>query len=249
MTGLATTHDSLYQRRIMLEQPRQGYRFGTDAMLLAAAVQAKDGQKVLELGCGVGAVILAAHARLPEVFFTGIERSAEYLALAAKNIAQNDAARRISVVRGDVLNAVTVRALGQFDHVIANPPYYETGRHSAAPNELRRTAHQHEPEDLAEWLLAANRALKPKGTVTFIHAAENLYDLLTGLKKFCGAVKVFPLWPYAGEAGKRLLVQGVKGSKAPLVMLPGLVMHQPDKRLTERAASIVNQGHSLWELN
>lgn len=67
MDTLATTHDSIYQGKQLLEQPRNGYRFGTDAMLLAAAVQARYGDKVLELGCGVGAVLLAAHTRLPDV--------------------------------------------------------------------------------------------------------------------------------------------------------------------------------------
>jgi len=247
MTALATTHDSIYQGQLTLEQPRKGYRFGTDAMVLAAAVQAKAGQKVLELGCGVGAVLLAAHHRLPEVSFVGIERTADYVDLAKKNITQNNAGRRVSVVRGDLLSATTIHSMGQFDHVIANPPYYETGTHSGSALELRRVARQHGPDDLAGWLLAANRALKPKGTVTFIHAAEKLDELVQGLKKYCGGIKVMPLWPQEKQPCKRLIIQGTKGSKAPLMLLPGIVMHGEGGRSTGRAIGIVNHGISLWE--
>lgn len=247
MTTLATTHDTIYQGRCGLEQPRTGYRFGTDAMVLAAAVQARSGQKVLELGCGVGAVLIAAHTRLPEVFFTGIEKMPEYAHLAKKNIERNAAAKRVHVVRGDALNPVTVGALGSFDHVVANPPYYETQRHSGAASELRRVARQHDETALAAWMQAANRALKPKGTVTFIHATEKLDDLIQGLQKYCGGVKIFPLWPKEGEPSKRLIIQATKGSKAPLTILPGLVMHEADGRSTMAAFQVVNEGRSLWD--
>ncbi len=247
MDNLATSHDSIYQGKWLLEQPLKGYRFGTDAMVLAASVQAKPGEKVLELGCGVGAVLLAVHSRLPEAFLTGIERVPDYVELAKRNIAHNNVSRRVSVFKGDLQNAMTIHSLGRFDHVIANPPYYEVGKHSAAATDIRRVARQHEPEALAEWLQAANRVLKPKGTVTFIHAADKMDDLLTGLKRFCGGIRLFPLWTQAGKPCKRLIVQGIKGSKAPITLSSGLVMHQEDGLSTQRALEVINHGQSIWE--
>lgn len=247
MDNLATTHDSIYQGKWLLEQPRKGYRFGTDAMVLAAAVQAKPGEKVLELGCGVGAVLLAAHARMPDVFLTGIERVPDYVELAKRNIIHNKVSRRINIFKGDLQNAMTIHSMGRFDHVIANPPYYEVGRHSGSITEIRRVARQQEPEALAEWIQAANRVLKPKGTVTFIHAAEKLDDLLYGMKRFCGGIRIFPLWPQMGKPSKRIVVQGIKGSKAPLTLYSGLVMHQEDGLSTERALEVINHGQSIWE--
>lgn len=247
MDILATTQDSIYQGKHLLEQPRDGYRFGTDAMLLAASVEAKPGERVLELGCGVGAVLLAAHTRLPDVYFTGVERVPEYIELAKRNILMNQATRRVSVFRSDVLNSLTMRSLGMFNHIVANPPYFEAGRHSPPPSDIRRLARQHEPEALAEWIQAANRLLKPKGTVTFIHSAEKLDELLVGLKRFCGGIQVFPFWPNPGKACKRLIVRGIKGSRAPMSVLPGLVIHDEGGHSTQRALDIVNHGHNLWD--
>lgn len=247
MDNLATSHDSIYQGKWLLEQPLKGYRFGTDAMVLAASVNAKPAERVLELGCGVGAVLLAVHARLPEVFLTGIEREADYIELAKRNIVKNAVSRRINVFRGDLQNAMTIHSLGRFDHVIANPPYYEIGKHSGAATDIRRVARQHEPQALAEWLQAANRVLKPKGTVTFIHATERLDELLYGMKRFCGGIRIFPLWPQAGKPSKRLIVQGVKGSKTPTLLCAGLVMHQDDGLSTQRALDVINHGQSIWE--
>jgi len=246
MDELATTHDSVYQGKLTLEQPRKAYRFGSDAMLLAAAVHAYDGQKVLELGCGVGAVLLAAHHRLPATPFVGIELQEEYAALAKANIARNEAEHQVSVVQGDVTDKALLHLLGTFDHVIANPPYYGEN-HSGAVTELRRVARQQSDDDLAEWLQSANRFLKAKGTVTIIHSVEKMDELIEGLKKFCGAIRIFPLWPSAGQSCKRIIIHALKGSKTPLSIMPGLVLHEADGKLTERAAEIINHGQSLWE--
>lgn len=159
----------------------------------------------------------------------------------------NQASHRVTVHRADVLNAVAVRSLGMFDHVIANPPYFDAGRHSPPSSLIRRLARQHDPEALSGWLQAANRVLKPKGTITLIHSAEKLDELVTGLKRFCGAITVFPFWPRPDRACKRLVVRATKGSRAPLALLPGLVIHGEDGLSTQRALDIINHGHSLWE--
>lgn len=246
MDVLATTHDTIYQGRLRLEQPAKGYRFGSDAMLLAASLDARPNQSVLELGCGVGAVLMAAWHRLEGVKLTGIEREAGYADLAEKNIRENKAEDRVNVYRCDLMQPMAALALGSFDHVIANPPYYETGSHSGAETDLRRVARQHEPGDLAVWLQVANRMLRPKGSVTFIHATEKLDELITGLQKFCGAITIMPLWPQQDQPSKRVIIRGTKGSKAPLALLPGLVLHQVGGGLTPRADHIINHGRNLW---
>ncbi len=248
MTHLATTQDSIYQGRLTLEQPAKSYRFGSDAMVLAAAAHAQPGQTILEMGCGVGAVMLAAQLRLPEVQFVGIERETVYEQLAQKNIRHNNAHDYVSVVHGDVTDKELFKQLGSFDHVLANPPYYDTERHSPAGDDLRRVAHRHEPEDLAAWLHAANRFLKPKGSITIIHSVEKLDDIIQGLKKFCGAIRIFPIWPQQTQSCKRIIVHALKGSKTPLSIMPGLIVHEKDGRLTERADQIINHGKTMWEV-
>jgi tRNA1(Val) A37 N6-methylase TrmN6 len=247
MVKLATTVDTLYGGRLTIEQPVDGYRFGTDAMLLAAAVKAKERQHVLELGSGVGAAILAAAERLPGVRFTGIERDRDYVTLFQANIERNQPGGRVNGFHGDVTDKNIAKLLGSFDHVMANPPFYKEQK-KVTPKPMRKVARQEEPDGLANWIAAANRFLKPKGTFTIIHTADRTDEIVALMKKFCGAVTLFPLWPRAGEASKRIIIQGTKGSNAPLLILPGLVLHDGEgNNYTKRASAIIKKGVSLWE--
>lgn len=247
MTALATTHDQLCEGELSLEQPKEGYRFGTDAMLLAASVRAKPGQHILELGAGVGGALLTAAMRTEKVRFTGIEREPDYFTLLEKNIATNKLVSRVTAIQGDVTDKNLAKNLGTFHHVIANPPFYKL-QEKHTPKPLRKAARQEEPDGLEQWLKAANRFLKPKGTVTIIHSADRADEIIQGLKKFCGAVTLFPFWPTAGQPAKRVIIQGTKGSKAPLILMPGLVLHKDgDKYYTEKADAVIKHGQSLWE--
>ena len=85
MSGQAETdltHDAFLGGRLRLWQPRQGYRAGMDAVLLSASVPANKGERVLELGCGVGTAILCLGTRVEGVDLTGVERDAAFAALA-----------------------------------------------------------------------------------------------------------------------------------------------------------------------
>jgi tRNA1(Val) A37 N6-methylase TrmN6 len=248
MVKLATTVDRLYGSNLAIEQPVEGYRFGTDAMVLAAAIRPRKNQHVLELGSGVGAALLAAATRLPEVAFTGIERELDYVTLLESNIIRNGLGDRVAAVRGDVTDMALNKKWGMFDHVMANPPFYKEQK-KTTPKPLRKAARQEEPDGLALWIAAANRFLKPKGTFTIIHTADRMDEIVLLMKKFCGAVTVFPLWPREGEAAKRIVVQGTKGSKAPLLILPGLVLHDGQGHdYSKRARAVIKNGTSLWEI-
>lgn len=246
MTQLATTIDTIQEGRWTLEQPADGYRFGSDAMLLAASVEARPGQRILELGCGVGAVLMAGAGRLVDTFWLGIEREAAYAELAQKNAVRNDLHERVQIVQGDVTDKQLFHDLGRFDHVVANPPYYALENHSGAQNDLRRAARQESAGDgLEAWLQAANRFLQPKGTITLIHDVSRLGDIIALLQTFAGQIRICPLWPKQGEKVKRILVQATKGNNAPLTLLPGLILHQTDASLTAQVHAAIIQGAAL----
>ena len=100
MTDPDLTRDAFLDGRVQAWQPRAGYRAATDPVLLAAAVPARAGQSVLELGCGVGVASLCLAARVPGLEMTGVEVQAEYAALARRNAAENGAA--LQVVEADL---------------------------------------------------------------------------------------------------------------------------------------------------
>jgi tRNA1(Val) A37 N6-methylase TrmN6 len=249
MTPMATTLDALYGDALTLYQPKKAYRFGSDAMILAAAIRARPGQTILELGGGVGAVTLAGAVRLPKCRFTAIEREAAYAALLERNIVHNGMDARVTVVQGDIADKALAKKMGTFDHVVANPPFYKVQPKANSKSALRKAARAEENDTtLAEWVQAANRFLKPKGTVTFLHCADRVPELIPLFEKFCGAVTVFPLWPRAGKSAKRVVIQGTKGSRAPFVMAAGLVLHDAgEKYYTDAASAVIRRGADLWQ--
>jgi tRNA1(Val) A37 N6-methylase TrmN6 len=221
-----TTEDALLGGRVVLRQPARGYRAAIDPVLLAAALPAKPGERVLDLGCGAGAAALALAARLPAVRVTGLERDPDLARLCRANIAANAMAERVTVLAGDLLDPPAEIAAGGFDHVMANPPYLEPGRADLSPDPGRRSANAEDEAALADWVAAALAAVRRKGWVTLIHRADRLDALIAAFAGRAGAITILPLWPKAGAPAKRLILRARKGVRSPARLLPGLILHE-----------------------
>ncbi|MEI7609006.1 MAG: DUF2007 domain-containing protein, partial [Rhodospirillaceae bacterium] len=131
------TRDRLLGGRLELAQPRRGYRVAVDAVLLAAAVTARPGERVLDLGTGVGASALCLALRVPGIDVTGLELQPHLAALAADNIAANRLQGRVRVVTGDLRFPPSELPPASFDRVMANPPYLRAGAHTPSPDRSR----------------------------------------------------------------------------------------------------------------
>jgi tRNA1(Val) A37 N6-methylase TrmN6 len=221
------TQDAFLGGRLSLVQPRSGYRAGVDPVILAASVPAFAGQSVLELGCGVGAAILCLGARVPGLSLTGVEVQAEYAELARLN--GGDA---LTVVNSD-LNAMPLELRQQqFDHVIANPPYFRASARRAALDAGRETA-LGETTPLSDWIKVAAKRLAPKGYAHFIHRAERLPDILAAMHVRLGSIEVLPLTPREGRAAELVIVRARKSGRAAFRLHPPLVMHQGSQHLKD----------------
>jgi tRNA1(Val) A37 N6-methylase TrmN6 len=228
--GEATvTADALLGGRVRFTQPAAGYRAAIDPVLLAACVPADFTGRLVDLGCGAGAASLCVAVRAAGARIAGIERDAALAALAADNARANDVAARLAIVVGDIRAAGLAGsdpAPGSFDWAIANPPYLEAARADPSPNPSRRAATIENEATLADWIAAMLRLVRPKGTLAVIQRADRLGDLLRALDDAAGEVVVFPLWPRAGEAARRVLVRARKGIATPLRLAAGLVLHE-----------------------
>jgi tRNA1(Val) A37 N6-methylase TrmN6 len=227
-TALETTEDTLLGGRVVLRQPATGYRAAIDPILLAAAVSAKPGAHVLELGCGAGAAALALAARLSEVRITGLERDPDLARLCEANIAANAMTGRLTVLTGDLLAPPPEIAAGGFDHVMANPPYLEPARADLSPDPGRRAANAEGEAVLEDWIAAALAAVAHKGWITVIHRADRLDALVSAFAGRAGGIAILPLWPKAGAPAKRVIVRARKGVRSPSMVLPGLILHEGD---------------------
>lgn len=207
--------------RLRLLQPVKGYRAATDPVLLAAACPAETGQSVLDLGCGAGAATLCLGRRVPGLVLTGLELQAGYADLARRNAERNGIA--VELYEGD-LSRMPKALRRDFDHVIANPPYYHAGG-SPSPVATRARAMQVDTP-LSEWVGAATRRLRPGGWLTLICGADCLPEVLTALSPKLGSAAVLPLAAREGRAALRVILRARKGGRAPFRLLAPFVIHQ-----------------------
>lgn len=226
-----------------LRQKPDGYRAGMDAALLAAACDALPGQRVLEPGCGVGGALLAAATRRPGVTFQGVERDSAAATLAAENAALNGLADRVAVTRGDVEAGFRALALPVFDAVITNPPFFDDPNALRAPAPAKSGAWMADG-GLAAWTGFCLKAVREGGTITIIHRADRLADILALLAPKAGSFKIRPVAPFADAPAKRVVVRAIKTGKAPLVLLPPLVLHDREGGKHSAAAEAILRGEA-----
>lgn len=242
------TLDGFLGGALRIWQPRTGYRAATDPVLLAAAVPARTGETVLELGCGAGVASLCLGARVSGLQLTGVELQHSYAALAGRNAEANGIAMR--VVEADLTRLPPTLTQESFNHVIANPPYLSAGHGTSAKDAGREVAFREETP-LSAWLEIGIRRLKPKGYLSVIHLAEKLPELLMGLDARVGSIEVKPLVSRAGGVAGRVIVRARKGARgkfrlhAPLVMHEG-AYHEGDREsYTSQVKGILREGLPL----
>ncbi len=211
---------------MQLWQPAKGYRAGVDPVLLAAAVPARAGEAVLELGCGAGQALLCLAARVPDLHLAGIELQPPYAELARRNAVENGQA--IEVFEADLSALPQVLKQRQFQHVIANPPYYKPGAHSLARDAGRQVA-LGEGTPLADWITTAARRLAPKGYLHMIQRADRLPDMLAACSGCLGSMEVLPLAPRADRAAELVILRARKGGRADFRLFAPLILHEGAK--------------------
>jgi len=236
-----TTAGTLLGGRVLYRQPARGHRTGIEPVLLAAAVPARPGDRVLEAGLGAGAGLLCLAARVPGLQGTGVELDPDTAALARVNLRDNGLPDW-PVLDMDVL---ALRAPGAFGHAFANPPWHDPAG-TPSPEGRRVLARQARESGIEEWAAALAAAVQPGGTVTMIlpgAAAARGLRALHGAG--CGGLALLPLWPKAGREARLALVQGRRGSRGPDRVASGLILHRGDGAYTPEADGVLRGGDAL----
>jgi tRNA1(Val) A37 N6-methylase TrmN6 len=237
--------DSLLGGRVRLLQPADGYRVAIDPPLLAAVLEAGPGERVLDLGCGTGAAALCLLARLPDLRLVGLELDRDRLELARANARLNGLTERFEALEGDVRSPPAALGAQPFDHVLCNPPFLEAGAGARSKQGACASATREGEARLDHWVAGALALVRAKGSVTFIHRADRLAELLARLSGPAGEIVVCPLWPRAGRPAKRVIVRARKAVATPLRLAPGLILHRDDGRFTAEAEAILRDAGAL----
>jgi tRNA1(Val) A37 N6-methylase TrmN6 len=230
------TEDTFLNGRVRLSQRVRGFRSGLDAVILAAAVPASAGDEILELGAGSGAGSLCLAARVPGCQILGVEIDPALAQLANDNAAANGLGKRVRFAAADVFD-LPKPLRRSFDHVFCNPPFH--GTEGARPPEARRARALHDEGRLPDWLAAGVKRTASGGTFTAILRADRLRESLGVLPEL--GVSVLPLWPKKHEPAKRVILSVHKSSRAPLKLLPGLVLHEKGGGYTPDADAILRR--------
>jgi len=224
--------------RVQVTQLASGFRAGLDAVMLAAAVPARDRERALELGAGAGTASLCLKSRVPGVAVTGVEIDPALVRLAAGNAAANGMAN-VAFTAADVF-ALPPNLKVDFDQVFCNPPFHGEGE--VSPDAARAAALMDDGW-LRDWMKLGLQRTVSGGFFTAILRADRLAEALSALRE--RGVAVFPLWPRAGVAAKRVIVQARKGSRAPFALLPGLILHNESGGWTAEADAVLRCGAAL----
>lgn len=242
------TEDGLLGGRVRLLQPRRGYRAGMDAALLAAAVEARAGERLIEAGCGAGAALLQVASRNPAVQLTGVERDPAALALARRNFALNGCGARVEFREADVARGPAASGERGYDAAFCNPPFFDDPKSLRGPAPARQGAWLADA-GLGAWTRFLLKAVREGGRITVIHRADRLGDLLALLSEGGGSFRIRPVQPFADAPAKRVLVRAVKTGRAPLVLLPALVLHDREGARHTQAVEAILRGEAALGWN
>ncbi len=163
--------------------------------------------------------------------------------MARRNVTLNAMTDRVEIAIGDV--QAGFRALGApvFDAAISNPPFFDDPQALRAPSPDKTGAWMADG-GLAAWTGFLLKAVREGGTITLVHRADRLADILALLAPKAGSFRIRPIQPFADAPAKRVIVRAIKTGKAPLALLPALVLHDRASGRHSAAAEAILRGEA-----
>jgi len=239
---------SLLRGKLALLQPKVGFHASVDTVFLSFSMQLDKKSNVLDVGCGVGSAGLCLTLKNKNIQLFGLDIQQDLVDLAHQNARLNGLEDRCQFFCGSLLSEGVIPD-NHFNAVLMNPPYQEAGRHTSSPEKIKAMSHGEEASGarLEDWVKYAHRKLKNGGYLSLIHRADRLDDVVVALEKrrWFGSLVVYPLFSYAGENAKRVIVRARKERYAPLVLKSGMVIHEKGGKYTEAARAVLEDGAAL----
>ena len=216
------TKDSFLGGGIKIWQPKKGYRAGIDPILLAASVNVIEGQKVLDLGCGVGTASFALGYRVKNIELYGIEIQKAVADMANLNSEENGIELKLECSNITKLSSnITSKS---FDHVIANPPYFDR-KTSVRSINLAKEKSFGDTCPISDWLKVAAKRAKPKGFVHFIVRSDRLPEMFRNMPNSLGSLVITPILSRKNENAKLTILHARKNGRAGFIISSPIILH------------------------
>lgn len=231
------------QNEFFIIQGQKSFRYGIDAVLLSGYAKVKPGERVLDLGTGTGILPILLAAKTPGRSFTGLEIQKESADMARRSVALNHLNDRISIVQGDIREAVSIFGAASFDVVVSNPPYM-IGRHGLTNPDPAVAIARHEIlcsfRDIAE---QTSRILTDRGRFYLIHRPFRLAEIMCTLKEYRLEPKRMRLvYPFADKEPNMVLLEACKNGNPRIRVEKPLIVYERPGVYTREIREIYGDG-------
>ncbi len=216
------TVDELRAYDLRIIQPRHGYRFSVDPLLLCDFAGKTQGE-IMDLGTGCGVIPLVMARKEPDARIVGMESREESVRLALRNVALNGLTEQVTVLSGDILELKVRFPVSSFDLVLANPPFRPLGSGKVSPHAGRDTARHESTAVLADFLDQAKYLVRPSGRICLIYHVSRLAELIARASLIkLSLVRLQFVHGGAASCGRMVLLELAKGRTGELSVLPPL---------------------------
>jgi tRNA1Val (adenine37-N6)-methyltransferase len=236
------TIDELQAYGLKIIQPRHGYRFSLDPLLLCNFAGIGEAEEAVDLGTGCGVIPLIFAKKTSEARMTGIEMQESMAALASRNVQLNGLSDRIRIVSADVADIKKHFTASSFDLVVSNPPYRKRGTGRISPKPGRDDARHESTASLADFLAAAKYLVSLSGRICFIYHPSRIAEFLAE----AATLKLAPLQirmvhGNRDAEARMFLIEMVKGRKGELKILPPLFVYDEAGEYTDEMKRIFGE--------
>ena len=234
--------DDLQRGGLRIIQRENGFRFGTDAVLLADFAAAKRGERVCDMGTGTGVMPLLLSARAEGTTFDAFEVQPDVADMARRSVSLNGLEERIRVHCADCREAGAVIGHETVQLVVTNPPYTAQGAGLVSPETTRALSRSDSDCPLADWMAACARVLQNGGRLCAVFPAPRLLELCDAMRGARVEPKRVRLIVSRPESAPKLaLVEGKKRGRPGLHLLPMLITHTADGGFTDEMRRIYGE--------
>ncbi len=233
------TVDPILGSRLRIIQKKSGYRFSIDALLLAHFTILKEGEECIDLGTGSGVVALILACRRSRGRILGIDIQEELVAMARRSVELNGLVGCVEIRRGDIRHPESLFAPASFDMAVFNPPYRRIRSGRTNPDPGKALARHEIAGTAGDFLAAAVLALKPGGRAYAVYPARRMVEMISRMR----AARIEPkrlriVHSRPGGRGELILVEGVKGGREQMTVLPPLFIYGEGSEYTAETAAI-----------
>lgn len=234
--------DDLQRDGLRIIQRTDGFRFGTDAVLLADFAGVKKGERVADMGTGTGVLPLLLSARAQDATFDAFEIQQDVADMAARSVRLNGLEARIRVHHADCREAAGIIGHERCHLVVSNPPYTKGGAGLVSPEQTRALSRSDSDCPIEEWIAACGRLLKNGGRLCCVFPAPRFLEL-------CDAMRGARIEPKRvrfvvareNAAPKLVMVEGLKGGRPALHVQPMLITHDAQGNFTQEMRRIYGE--------